>query len=178
MGRPSVYTPEIATEICNRVAEGESLYRICEDDHMPSRSTVLKWALDDLHGFSSVYARARELQLGVREDEIFDIADDGRNDWEERPGKGGETYIALNKEAVERSKLRVATRQWVLTKLRPDKFGDRVKQEFSGGLTVSDAVDRPPRETREEWTERRKRALGNGSVVGTPARPSNGSDHS
>lgn len=34
-----------------------------------------------------------------------------------------------------------------------------VPLELSGGFTVSNAVDRPARETREEWNERRKREI-------------------
>ena len=46
-GRPSVFTPEIAAEICERIAMDESLIKICESDHMPSTNTVYRWLNDD-----------------------------------------------------------------------------------------------------------------------------------
>ena len=98
---------------------------------MPAKSTVVKWALDDLNGFSNKYAHAREIQLGVREDEIVDIADDGTNDFTARALKNGESKIGLDREHVERSKLRVETRKWLLTKLRPDRFGDKVETKHT-----------------------------------------------
>jgi hypothetical protein len=83
-------------------------------------------------GFSERYAHAREIQLGIREDELFDIVDDGTNDWMEREGKNGDVQIVLNCEAIERARLRVETRKWVLTKLRPDRFGDKFEQTHKG----------------------------------------------
>ena len=60
-GRPSVYTPQLADEICERLAAGESLRAICADPHMPDKHRVREWALDDRDGFSPRYARARQI---------------------------------------------------------------------------------------------------------------------
>src|SRR5512134_1331992 len=124
-GRPTVYTEAIAAEILQRLADGESLHSICKADHLPSKSTVIAWTLDNREGFSDRYAHAREIQLGICEDELFDIVDDATNDWMERESKNGDVQIVLNREAIERARLRVETRKWVLTKLRPDRFGDK-----------------------------------------------------
>jgi len=48
LGRPTLYTEELAAEICRRLAGGESLRRICEDDHMPGASTVVDWHIGRL----------------------------------------------------------------------------------------------------------------------------------
>jgi phosphatidate phosphatase PAH1 len=127
-GRPSSYTKAIADEICERLAHGESLHSICKSEHMPSKTTVLRWAIDDVQGFKTVYAHAREIQLGVREDELFDIVDDSTNDWIERESKNGDVSVVPNREHIDRTRLRVETRKWVLTKLRPDRFGDKIEQ--------------------------------------------------
>jgi hypothetical protein len=52
-----VYTPELAHEICRRLAEGETLKVICREKGMPSASTVRRWVLDDVEGFADLYAR-------------------------------------------------------------------------------------------------------------------------
>jgi hypothetical protein len=58
--RPSASIDEIAAEICERLASGESLRAICRDDHMPKARTVYLWIARDLHGFFQQYVRARE----------------------------------------------------------------------------------------------------------------------
>ena len=102
---------------------------------MPDKSTVLRW-LRDKEEFRAQYARARQNQAEVFAEEILDIADDGRNDWEEREGRGGK-YIALNREAIERSKLRVDARKWVMSKLLPKKYGDKLDVAHTGDLKIS-----------------------------------------
>ena len=58
-GRPSKYTPEIATEIAERLSMGEPLRQICRDEHMPEWRTVYDWLAKD-DGLSTRVARARE----------------------------------------------------------------------------------------------------------------------
>ena len=41
MSRPRKYTELIAEEILSRYADGETLSKICKDDDMPKRNTVL-----------------------------------------------------------------------------------------------------------------------------------------
>ncbi len=126
-GRPSKYTPALADEICDRLSNGETLTSICKDAHMPERRTVLRWKVD-VDGFASRYTRAREEQRELWADELIDISDDGRNDWMEKHIGRDETITVLNKEAVDRSKLRADTRKWLLTKLDRPTFGDKVEQ--------------------------------------------------
>lgn len=57
-GRPSIYSDELAAEICERLANDESLNTICRDDHMPTRQAVHEWIADDRDGFRDKYARA------------------------------------------------------------------------------------------------------------------------
>lgn len=59
-GRPSKYTAEIAQEICDRMEAGEPLLTLCRDEHMPSARQVYEWAKNDLDGFSSRLAGARD----------------------------------------------------------------------------------------------------------------------
>jgi hypothetical protein len=140
-GRPSVYSDELATEICARIAAGESLRRICSDDKMPVMSTVMLWLVDGKHEmFSEQYAEARRIQAETLADELFDIADDGSNDWMEREGKDGEAGYVLNGEHVQRSRLRLDTRKWYLSKVLP-RFADKQQVEHSGSLDVNKMSD-------------------------------------
>lgn len=127
-GRPEIYTPELALAICERLAKGESLRSICRDDGMPARSTITEWIIKDKEGFSSQYARARDIGLDEMADELFDIADDSTLDTVIDDNGNERT----NSEVVARSRLRVDTRKWYLSKLAPKKYGDRISQEITG----------------------------------------------
>ena len=69
------YTQEIATEICARLAEGESLRGICKDKHLPSEAAVRGWVMDDMHGFASHYARSRKIGYERLAEDLLEISD-------------------------------------------------------------------------------------------------------
>lgn len=141
-GRPTKYTDDLATEICHRIAEGESIRSICRDEKMPVTSTVMLWLVDGKHErFSEQYAKARLIQAEHLADELMDIADDGRNDWMERNGENAEGY-QVNGEHVQRSRLRVDTRKWYLSKVLP-KFADRkeIDHKSSDGSMSPSKID-------------------------------------
>ena len=59
-------------EICERIAEGESLTKICKDNHLPSWRTVLRHVQDTDEAYDQ-YRNARALQAEVMRDEIIDL---------------------------------------------------------------------------------------------------------
>lgn len=131
VGRPSSYTSEVAVTICERMSLGESLREICAEDKMPDKATVMRWLVGNVE-FRDQYAKARELQSEHWAEEILEIADDGTNDWMERQNKDGSTYEAVNSEHINRSRLRVDTRKWLMARMAPKKYGDRVVNEMVG----------------------------------------------
>ncbi len=142
-GRPTDFTPDIADEICERIADGESLRSICAENEMPNKATVFRW-LARHADFSDQYARARDEQAETLFDEILDIADDGSNDWMEKHGTEGEVIgWRENGEALRRSQLRVDARKWMAGKLKPKKFGDKIDLNHSGSIQQlsEDALD-------------------------------------
>lgn len=132
-GRPTEYTPEIGDRICAALATGMSLRSVCRDDDLPDERSVRRWASDHKHPFSPQYVHARELGYLAMADETLEISDDGSNDWMAKHGKEGEIVgYAINGEAVARSRLRVDTRKWLLSKCLPKVFGDKVVNEITG----------------------------------------------
>ncbi|ARQ09210.1 phage terminase small subunit-like protein [Rhizobium etli] len=127
MGRPTKFSQALAEKICDRIADRESLRSICRDEDMPSKSTVLSWLADEEKAaFRARYALAREIMADSFVDELVEIADDRSDDWVEKKNAAGETTgWQENGEAIRRSQLRIATRQWVAEKLRPKKYGTR-----------------------------------------------------
>jgi hypothetical protein len=139
-GKPSVYTPELAEEICARLSAGESLKSICRDPGMPPFSTVQGWARTNHCGFTALYDCARELQAQTFADELIDIADDGMNDWVRRENERGGVSYVLNKEHIARSRLRLEARQWVISKILPKKYGDKLQLKHSGVVASSPII--------------------------------------
>jgi len=126
MGRPSDYEQVIADIICEHIADGVSLREICRGEDMPNKATVFRWLAAHAE-FRDQYARAREAQADTLADELLDIADDGDNDWMERKGEDGQSLgWKENGEAIQRSKLRVDTRKWIASKLKPKKYGEKL----------------------------------------------------
>lgn len=117
---------EIGKVICERIALGESLNAICKGDDMPDKATVIRWALDksdaeNKDAFCNQYARARQIQAELRGDEILDIADDSTGDIKEINGRKIVDY-----ENIARSRLKVDTRKWYLSKVLPKVYGDKL----------------------------------------------------
>jgi hypothetical protein len=126
-GRPTKYTKVLAQKICKRIAEGESVRTIVKDEDMPSASTIFRWLLDeDKKEFWEQYEKARNIQAELMFEELLEIADDGTNDYMERERQDGSTFDALDSEHIQRSRLRVDTRKWYLSKVLPKKFGDKL----------------------------------------------------
>jgi hypothetical protein len=132
VGRPRALTHALRTEICERIALGETLREITRRKGMPARSTVCKERLADKE-FSDQYVRAREIQLEEMEDELLEIADDARNDWVEKRNATGEVNSwTVNGEHIQRSRARLETRKWLMSKRAPRKYGDKVEQTVVG----------------------------------------------
>lgn len=127
------YSPEVVDELLRRLSTSDrSIARICEDEDMPSREAFYEWLRKD-PALVDRYARAKEMQCDAIADGIRDIAADGRNDWMKRLAfNGGNPGWELNGEHINRSRLRIDAEKWLLSKLMPKKYGDKVQQEVSG----------------------------------------------
>ena len=159
IGRPSNYSPELADEICELLMLGEPIRQICLLPHMPAERTFYAWLARN-EDFQQKYARAKEFQTYKFDEDLVDISDDARNDWVERENqRTGATFIALNEQAIARSKLMVETRKWLMGKHKPKKYGDRVTNEHVGAdggaiKTEVKSIAMTPEQMKEE-AERR-----------------------
>jgi hypothetical protein len=128
-GRPTDYSLEVADKICERIALGDSIRKICVDEGMPAMSTVFRW-LNVHKEFQEQYARAKEEQAETYADEIVTIADTAGNPVlvEDVPLlKDGEPVMYADASAVAHARLKVDARKWVASKLKPKKYGERIQ---------------------------------------------------
>ena len=72
-GSMTVYTPELATEICRRIAECQSMRTIAKDPAMPALRTLVAWQ-QDRPEFALMLDRAREARADARVEAISDLA--------------------------------------------------------------------------------------------------------
>jgi hypothetical protein len=116
-------TPEMMKAIFSRLATGESLRQICQDEGMPAHSTFLDWVNADAE-LSDQYAHARDRQAAGYAEEIVEIAD--------------------TEEDPNRARVRIDARKWVACKLLPKKYGEKIDHSVEGSLTV--IIDRKPKD--------------------------------
>jgi hypothetical protein len=130
------YSPEIAAEICRRLSEGEALTEICRTKGYPSKAVIFNWQTADINGFADQYAEARKVGwFGIAE-EMLELSDNGSNDWMLRndPDNAGWQF---NGEHYQRSRLRLDTRKWLLSKMLPKIYGDRQHVEVDAKVRTT-----------------------------------------
>jgi hypothetical protein len=136
-GRPSLKTPEVVEEICERLASGETLSSICQDERMPAFSTIYAWEKSDPE-FLNVSLRAREVGTHALADQCIEIADDSSRDWLETEDES-QRHV-FNSEHVQRAKLRIDTRLRLIGKWNAKKYGEKAQVDH----TSSDGTMTPP----------------------------------
>jgi hypothetical protein len=127
-GRPSDYTPALATEICERMIESDhGLEQVCAADDMPHVSTVYRW-LQAHADFREQYTRAREAQGHVQAERAL--------------------RDALTADDPQKGRLKFDARKWAASKLAPKQYGDAVNLKHSdpdGGPVRINDVQRAAR---------------------------------
>lgn len=122
-GRPTKYTEELASNFCERMINGESVRTICKADDMPVPSTIFLWMAKH-PGFSEQYDRAKALAVQAIADDILEIAD---NQVTNTIIVDGKEQTVKDSVGVAHAKLRVDTRKWLLSKIAPNKYGDKLQ---------------------------------------------------
>lgn len=125
---PSKMTPSCVEEIMERIARGESVTSIGKESHMPAAATIWHWIRKN-EDFARLYHEAKKLQMDMYAEDIINIADDSVGDIRLAYDKFGNRVPEVNFEAVKRSELRVKARQWLMERLAPKKYNERVLVE-------------------------------------------------
>ncbi len=105
-----------------------------------SHSTALRW-IDKLQR-SDDYARAREQRADNIFEEILNIADCEDEDiYTDDNG-----IERVNHDAINRDRLRIDARKWMLGKMQPKKYGDKIDvtsdgEKLQGGVTIFQLPD-------------------------------------
>jgi hypothetical protein len=111
MGEHVKYSEQLADKLCERLASGESMRRICSSKGMPNRQTVVRW-MDADETFAARCARARDIGLDERADALSEEID--------------------SEPDVQRARLKLDYGKWYLSKLAPKKYGDKLELGGTG----------------------------------------------
>lgn len=142
------YDEEKVADILKRVQNGESVRQACDEVGIPP-GTFHGWVVaDEPRGIAARYARANEAKMLLMAQEILEISDDNSGDV--HVDKDGS--VRNVSDNVQRAKLRVDTRKWIMARMGQNFFSETRKHELSG-------PGGGPIETTELTVEERKRRL-------------------
>jgi len=113
-------------EICEIIkTTSHGTFRACRDVQVSSTDFYIYL---NNHGEEArlKYARAKEIQCDVIAEHMIEIADDNSEDIMTIEKNGKEIELE-NREFQNRSRLRIDTRKWILSKLYPKKYGDKLE---------------------------------------------------
>lgn len=125
---PQEFDQILADKVCDLIMDGYSLRKIEAVDGMPKRLTILRWLRENKE-FQTQYAHAREEQADFYAEEILDISDEKNADvfFDLKTGE-----LKVNGDAIQRARLRVDSRKWIASKLKPKKYGDSSSLKIGG----------------------------------------------
>lgn len=111
---------------------GQSLRKALQGYQMPSSKTFFEWLRDDEEKRKR-YAHACEARQEFLFEEIIEIADESNADitFDENMN------VKVIGEAIQRSRLKIDARKWILSKMSPKKYGDRVALDHDVQGTVN-----------------------------------------
>lgn len=143
MGTTKKWTDDKVKEYKEKILEeisinGLSLRKVCKLDTFPSTPVVLSWLKED-EQFAIQYARACEQRAEKMADEIMDICDATANDVIYIDGQE-----VVNHNVINRDRLRIDSRKWLMSKMFPKKYGDKIdvtsKDEAIKTVNVSELI--------------------------------------
>lgn len=128
--KASLANPKVVSKLCDAIASGEGIAKICKRKDMPSAAAVyLRMASDP--EFSTRIARARAAQQDAEVDAMIEMAD---------------RATEKNWQVV---RLRIWARQWRAAKLAPRKYAEKLELAGKVEFPFASALDAARKRVRE-----------------------------
>ncbi len=120
-------TSKMFDKIMELLELGDSLSDVLkQNQNYPSRPTFYKYLKEDKNRLNK-YARATHIRADFLFDQILEIADKQEADVEIKDG-----IQIVNPNIVNRNRLQIDSRKWVLSKMNPKKYGDKLDVTSDG----------------------------------------------
>lgn len=129
IGRPTIYTPELADSICDLIITGKSLNSICFSEDMPDKAQVFRW-LAKYPDFRDKYALASEERTESQKEVLDDIGDNAIYESKVVDPKAANAVVAA-------WKLKADNLKWTMSKMKPKKYGDGLDLTSKGEKLTS-----------------------------------------
>lgn len=106
-----------------------------------------------------LYDEARKLQCEAWGDDMVQIADDATGDFYIDHARDGTPVAKADGDHVNRAKLKIGTRQWLMARIHHERFGDRIQQDIKGELNVNHADQLDMARKRKEQAKTMKEQM-------------------
>jgi len=120
---------KIFNKVCERIAQGEALRNILDDKDVFSDTVWFELVKDG--DKNKQYARANEIRQDRIFDEILTISDNQENDVIVKDGNK-----IINHNVINRNKLQIDSRKWILSKMDPKKYGDKQEVDIKANSVI------------------------------------------
>lgn len=125
--KSKVKLEDVRRELLVRVAEGESVFTICHDEHMPARASMYEWIRKD-----SQFCAEYEAALYQRADKYVEMIADLSEHMQMRAKMGA------SNEEMTALKTHINSLQWIAAKLNPKKYGEKQHLEVDQTIKLDD----------------------------------------
>jgi hypothetical protein len=119
------FTQELWDEIITRTADGESLLRITQDEHMPTRRSVQRWVIDD-PALDREYRAAILLKADAYAEQAKEMSLHGKRRAE----------MGASSEEINAIKTAASTLQWTAARLNPNLYGDKQQVDLNAKIRM------------------------------------------
>jgi hypothetical protein len=125
-------TPEMRETLLDLLSAGNNLKESAKAIGR-SHDTVMR-LVDADPSFAALYTRARAIGYAKLAEEILEISDEAEV---QARHEGEDVRLALYATAIARNRLRVDTRKWLLSKVLPKIYGDKLDLNHGGEVKVT-----------------------------------------
>lgn len=146
-GRPTIISDEVCAQLCARLACGEPISKICQDEDMPALTTIYRW-LKQYDDFRKMYEEARKDGAHSFADQIAHIIDMEPLKVIDENGN-----VKFDPASIAWNRLRMDGRKWLAAKYLPKVYGER--------LGVEGVEDGAPIKTQDATFEKLQAILSN-----------------
>ena len=118
------YTEEMGNRICAFLAQGFSLKKTCEQEGIAPIGTVWHW-LHAHHDFKEAYYIAKAEAADAMSEDILELSDSATDLAQAVDPKASNAV-------VQARRLQVDSRKWIMSKMQPKRFGDKIDVTTNG----------------------------------------------
>lgn len=132
---------DVFNQVIDLIKEGNSLSKVFRDHKWPIKRTAFTAWLDGDKDKIDKYARACSIRADIMFEEILQIADKQGKDVIEKDG-----IEQVNHNVINRNRLQVDSRKWILAKMNPKKYGDNlnIDQKLDNQITITVKREKKP----------------------------------